>query len=59
MSVSSKPVWSTELIPGQPGLLQRETLSCKTKTKEREKKERKEGREEGRKKNRKKKERKL
>ena len=29
--VSSRPVWSTEWVPGQPGL-HRETLSCKNKT---------------------------
>jgi hypothetical protein len=30
--VSSRPAWSTKLIPGQPGL-HRETLSPKTKVK--------------------------
>ena len=28
-SPSSRPVWSTEQVPGQPGI-HRETLSCKT-----------------------------
>jgi hypothetical protein len=32
ISVSLRPVWSTEQVPGQPGL-HRETLSQKTKTK--------------------------
>jgi hypothetical protein len=31
--LSSKPAWSTELVPGQPGLF-RETLSGKTKNKQ-------------------------
>ena len=31
-SLSSRPAWSTERIPGQPGL-HRETLSPKTKNK--------------------------
>jgi hypothetical protein len=32
-SLSSRPVWSTELVPGQPGL-HRETLSQKEKKRE-------------------------
>jgi hypothetical protein len=28
--LSSRPAWSTEQVPGQPGL-HKETLSCKTK----------------------------
>jgi hypothetical protein len=31
--LSSRPAWSTEWVPGQPGL-HRETLSQKTKTKQ-------------------------
>jgi hypothetical protein len=37
--LSSRPAWSTEWIPGQPGL-HRETLSRKTKQKKKKKKER-------------------
>ena len=33
-SLSLRPAWSTELVPGQLGLLQRETLSQKEKKEE-------------------------
>jgi hypothetical protein len=36
--LSSRPAWSTERVPGQPGL-HRETLSQKTKTKTKNKKQ--------------------
>jgi hypothetical protein len=36
--LSSRPAWSTEWVPGQPGLY-RETLSQKTKKKKKRKKE--------------------
>jgi hypothetical protein len=39
-SLSSRPAWSTEWVPGQPGL-HRETLSWKNKIKKKRKKERK------------------
>jgi hypothetical protein len=39
--LSSRPAWSTEWVPGQPGL-HRETLSQKTKTKKEKEKKRKE-----------------
>jgi hypothetical protein len=32
--VSSRPAWSTELIPGQPGLFKEETLSQKQTNKQ-------------------------
>jgi len=35
--LSSRPAWSTECVPGQPGL-HRETLSQKTKKKKKKKK---------------------
>jgi hypothetical protein len=38
--LSSRPAWSTKLVPGQPGLY-RETLSRKTKQTKKKKKERK------------------
>ena len=38
--LSSRPVWSTEWVPGQPGL-HRETLSRKKKKKKKEKKRKK------------------
>jgi hypothetical protein len=38
--LSSRPAWSTELVPGQPGL-HRETLSRKTKRNEKKKKNQK------------------
>jgi hypothetical protein len=44
--LSSRPAWSTERVPGQPGL-HRETLSRKTK-KKKKKKERKEKKKEKR-----------
>ena len=49
-SLSSKSAWSTERIPGQPGLLHRETLSQKKSKKRKKRKEerrREGGREEG------------
>jgi hypothetical protein len=33
ISVSSRPAWSTKKVPGESGMLHRETLSQKTKTK--------------------------
>jgi hypothetical protein len=38
--LSSRPAWSTKLVPGQPGL-HRETLSQKNKQKTKERKEKK------------------
>jgi hypothetical protein len=43
--LSSRPAWSTDRVPGQPGL-HRETLSRKT-NKKKKKERRKEGSEEG------------
>jgi hypothetical protein len=43
--LSSRPAWSTELVPGQPGLY-RETLSQKREEKRREEKRREEKRRE-------------
>jgi hypothetical protein len=40
--LSSKPAWSTEGVPGQPGL-HRETLSQKKKKKKKRKKEKEKG----------------
>ena len=43
MSVSSRPAWSTERVPGQPRELHRETLSQKTKQKGRKGRKKEEG----------------
>lgn len=39
--VSSKPVWSTKRVPGQPGLLHGETPSQKAKNKQKRKERKK------------------
>ena len=38
ISVSGRPTWSTEQVPGQPGLLHRESLFRKIKTNQKKKK---------------------
>lgn len=46
---SSRPAWSIQWVQGQPGLLQKETLSCKSKTKKQKPTKQKKKKEKGKK----------